>query len=138
MVDVAKSRSPTSKHLTTDHADELAEEPPKRHFYDVVLSYRHADACRVGELKAAIEALGFTVFWDQLDAFKDFEQVGIDKIDAIRAILARSTCLVFAYSRATEESLEEPESDGVVKPKTKLEQIHADRNLFPIPICNRM
>lgn len=115
---VTHQRTPEAS--TSGGARALEVAPPERHFYDVFLSYRHADAKRVGELKDKIEALGFTAFWDQLDPFKDFTQVGNDKIDAIRAILARSTCLVFFYSRATEQALKESGPDGAAEPNTKL------------------
>lgn len=69
-------------------------------FFDVFISYRHRDAGRIDELEQKIRSHGYSAFRDlNFPAFQDTSDVTRQKIEDIRRILSRATCLIFAYSR---------------------------------------
>ncbi len=73
-------------------------------FFDVFLSYRHHDANRIDDLQQKIESHRFKVFRDlDFPRFGDPSDVTRDKIEGLRQMLSRATCLIFAYSRPPAE-----------------------------------
>jgi hypothetical protein len=79
-----------------------AEPTPNRAFYDVFISYRHSDEARIDQLESKIREAGFEPFRDlNFSTLQDPADVTREKIGLIRDQLSRSTCLIFAYSRAS-------------------------------------
>lgn len=80
----------------------------ERAFYDVFISYRHRDKEEIDELERRIREAGFEPFRDLnfLD-LQDASNVNRPKIELIRRQLSRSTCLIFAFSRASAERAQE-------------------------------
>jgi len=88
---------------------EKAREDTQQHqpgLFDVFLSYRHHDADRIDDLKQKIELHGFKACRDlDFPSLGDPSNVTPEKIDVLRRLLSRATCLIFAYSRPPAEEI---------------------------------
>lgn len=81
--------------------------------FDVFLSYRHHDAHRVDHLKQKIEFHGFKAVRDlDFPSLGDPSNVTPEKIDVLRRLLSRATCLIFAYSLPPAEETAQQESSS--------------------------
>lgn len=79
--------------------------------FDVFLSYRHHDAHRIDYLKQKIKFHGFKAFRDlDFPSLGDPSNITPEKIDVLRRLLSRTTCLIFAYSRPPAEETAKQDS----------------------------
>src|ERR1044072_3336852 len=94
---------------------------------DVCLSYGRSTRPRVEQISGAMEAGGYSLWWDNaLNASDDYAMVLEREIDAAR-------CVVVARSPQARQSLWVPAEANEALDKGKLVQINLDACRLPLP-----
>ena len=94
---------------------------------DVFLSYGRSTRPRVAEIGDAMEASGYSLWWDKaLNASDDYAMVIEEQIDAAR-------CVVVAWSAQARQSLWVRAEANEALDKGKLVQINLDACRLPLP-----
>jgi hypothetical protein len=94
---------------------------------DVFISYSRRDRDRVGEISGALEASGYSLWWDRvLKSGEDYGQVIEREIGAAR-------CVVVAWSATARESLWVKAEANEALDSGKIVQVSVDGAKLPLP-----